>query len=783
MGPGLSSNFDSINYIFTTGCWKVHSAVSKRSGERVCLWMIDQALLDHAVMKNDQDAYLKGVLSGLQKARKIVHPKILRVLEVQETLPSLAFASEPVSSCLTTLIGSLDPIDSAYIGFQILDALSFVHLESHQVHLGLCPSAVFVNETLGVKLFNFNWATMCDGQLVDVPFGALRIEPGMPDVNYTAPEVVVSRKCCFETDTFAFACLFYEMLSAKQLRKIWTMGDYDSNVSPALYTPNVPQEYYQMLGQCFQPSPQNRLTAQGLMATDMFQTVQVKVLRYLDMIITKDPKDKFGFFKGLANAISDFSPLMIKTKILPIIVRECKTDKRFAPVLLGTIFHVAEKFSVSEFTNDVFKEIAFLTTINDPPQIAIALLQSIGLILDKTEPAMHSDSVYPIVFNALQSQIPMVQKECVSKLGVVIEKMPSNVIRTGLLPRITDLAIKATDINIVASAIKAVATCLSKTDHDTFIIDNLPSVFEAWKEHQQTPVAEAILEIIEALNASNKNNMFGKVVQVAAHVTASPACPDYVQKRLCNWMINTVTGFKLIHQLDRQIEKPTYIPPPKQRPAAPVITPSSPSTPASPSTMPSPVPGGSAYSSPYQPPQNVSNPFASSSETVTPQRQRRQASGPLVNPQNPTRLAPPPGSMQPMNMPQAYNPNPIYPQQGMFPQQQGMFPQQQGMFPQQGMFQQPNAFQGGFPQNSFQPGYPQGQFQPGYPQNAFPAGYPQGQFQPGFQPGMGDPGARPHGHGQGGQRDILDLFQDSAREIVANVASGNASNLYELFRP
>ena len=72
MGPGISSNYDNITYVFNAGCWKVHSAIHKVDNERVCLWEIDKDELDKMITDEAmQNEYLQKLLDGIQKCKKL----------------------------------------------------------------------------------------------------------------------------------------------------------------------------------------------------------------------------------------------------------------------------------------------------------------------------------------------------------------------------------------------------------------------------------------------------------------------------------------------------------------------------------------------------------------------------------------------------------------------------------------------------------------------------------------------------------------------------------------
>ncbi|KAH0793039.1 protein kinase [Histomonas meleagridis] len=567
MGPGISSNYDNINYVFTAGCWKVHSAVHKRNNERVCLWQIDKDELEKLIYDpSDQAEYLQNTLNSIQKARKLRHPQILKILEVQEQTTNLAFSSEPVSSYLRAFIGELEIYDSTYIGYQILKGLSFLHNDAKMIHLGLKPSIVFLNESLEVKLLGFDWSVsyIPDSGPTNLPFPTLRISPSHPDIKYVAPEIVKSHECYPQSDIFSFGCLFYEILSSKLPRPVRNLNDVCVPITLNPLPRDINGEFYRLISQCLQQNPASRPTASTLLSQEAFQSTQLKVLRYLDMIITKDAKDKFGFFKGLSKIIHDFSPMIIKVKILPILISECKSDIRFAPVLLGTIFSVSEKFTVSEFTNEIFKKLSFLTTVEDPPQVTIALVQSLPLLLEKTEPSLHKDCIYPILFRSLQSNNLTLRNECMKKLPGIIKKLPENIINTKLLPQIVDLLADIKNSQDINPLLSSIAMCLPQIDCDVFLLEQFPKVFYAWKKNQTKESTEMMMEIIENLKG-NERNIMARAMQVAASIVSANVAEPYVKKRMCNWMINTIERFKAVNALDRAYNKPEIAMPAKKR--------------------------------------------------------------------------------------------------------------------------------------------------------------------------------------------------------------------------
>lgn len=99
-------------------------------------------------------ARLRQEASFLAKLR---HPAILELVEpVEEGRSSISFVTERVSACLTSVIerkasgrtGSDDEVDEIEIQkglLQLAKGLEFLHFSAGIVHLGLVPSAIFVN--------------------------------------------------------------------------------------------------------------------------------------------------------------------------------------------------------------------------------------------------------------------------------------------------------------------------------------------------------------------------------------------------------------------------------------------------------------------------------------------------------------------------------------------------------------------------------------------------------------------------------------------------------------
>jgi SCY1-like protein 2 len=552
VGGGIVGNYNKLTPIFTVDSWKVDNAVHKTNGERVSLWEIDRELLEKKIPDAaQQEKYLQGCLEGIQKLRKFRHPHLLKILEVQEKTSELAFSAEPISTSLPTLIGSLNNDDAAYVCFQLAEVLQFLHSNAKIAHLGICPQAIFLDETLSIKLFNFNWTTpISPSNTIEYPFKQYADEASYPPLNYSAPEVVQCKSPGYpQSDIFSFALVFYECLTGKPLLTYKEKREYDIGRNPISSAGGVQSCFINVFKDCLHVNPQMRPDFTQVINGDAFTSMQMKILRYLDLLTLKDQKDKFIFFKNLIKTVDKFSPIMSRSKILPILIEECKNDIRFAPVLLGSIFAASSSFTVSEFTENVFKKISFLTVVIDPPQVTIALIQNLPLILEKTDQKYHADSVYPIMFNALQSNQDILQRECLKKLPVVIEKIAESAVQQTLIPRLVELANTTKETSLVSSCITSISICLDKADNDQFLRTSLPKIYEAWRKNQNAKVAVSMCDLIEKIKASYKT-MLSRGIPVAADITSNSVTEPYIQRRLCDWMVKVINNYKTSGRLD-----------------------------------------------------------------------------------------------------------------------------------------------------------------------------------------------------------------------------------------
>ena len=545
MGSQLSGNYSSIDHIFTLDMWKVHKATHKATGERVSLWVLDSEGLHKRFSKrSDRDTYFELSSASIQTMRKIRHPRVLKIIEVVEKKPEIAFAAEPIASCVVSQIDQMHPMDAAYISFQLAEVLGFLNQDARLLHMGVSPSAVLLDEEYSVKLCHFQWATPLSSAGVAIASDRLLKTSILSELQYKAPEVLAGKEVTDKSDVFSFGLFMYTAFTGQPLNTSQNAQEILAALPTRICSIyNVPGDFKQLIQSCLSLEPTSRPEFLQIMQNEGFQSMQLKSLKYMDMILTKDPQDKFKFYKGLAQKIDEFSPTLSRIKILPTLLAECKNDVRFAPVLISAILKIGETMNVDTFMKLIWQKLSFLATVVKPPEVSIALLRNLKLILEKIDKPLHKDYVYPIVIAALQSGEPRIHKECLEKIPMVIEQMSENNIRMMLLPKLLEVALSSPDPGNISSGINSVAECMKKIDQDTFAVDVIPKMQQIWAKHRSTTVAESIMKLLSNMHASS-DVMMSRVIPISAEILGSHVLDDGLKASYCDWMVTTIQEFK-----------------------------------------------------------------------------------------------------------------------------------------------------------------------------------------------------------------------------------------------
>lgn len=548
MGNGISDNYENINPLFITGMWNVHSANSKLTGEKVSLWVLDQDKLKKTVSKKaDREAYLKACMDSIQQMRRLMHPHVLKIYEFTENLSQLGFAAEPVQySFVYEANFTLD--ETQYIALQLAETLDFLHTSAKLAYLNISQSSLVLTQSLDVKLCEFNFASpiINEQNLVGSRIGAYSHLPTQPDIAFSSPELVSNKQITTVSDVFSYGALILSMLLKRIAFSPGNSQDLiaQAQTAPMQVPPNVSPEFRDLLIACLDIDPTKRPEFSQIVKSNAFLSMDLRIYKYLDMIITKEPSDKFQFYKNLPNALQMFSPRVLRYKFAPLFIKEVQDEIKYGPILIPLTIKVGAQLESLDFYNEIIMPLGPSLTCTNPPEVLSSVFGVMEDIFAKLTNERTYDVCYPIYMAALQSGNKKLILLGIDKMPLLIAHLNPQTIQSSLMPKLGDFIVAATDITSVVACIQCLTFAVDKVDQDWFAQQIMPKLIEAVNKRPTNPeIVEPMAEILEKLRATIDSGL-RQVIPLASVLLANPQVDAAIQMRLCNAITNVVEKVK-----------------------------------------------------------------------------------------------------------------------------------------------------------------------------------------------------------------------------------------------
>lgn len=571
MGADISSSFDQIQLQFITGYWRVHSAINKVTNENVSLWVFDYELINSKNRpKSEVDKSIASCIYSIQQIKKIHHPNILKIKEVNENPKKLAFSAEPINSCLLNEF-NVPNDEIEYIGKQLISVLSFLHNDVGIALLGLSNKSIVLDKELTIKIWEFNFSSKIVGEYCKVfpKYGNWNPSIFLPDVNFAAPEVTLNDPITNAADIFSFGVIIaslymnrnlFSAFSPQEIKRILT-GEFRLTLHYAS------DKMCALIRQCLNLTPESRPTISQLDLSRPFNTIPIKVYQYISGMLTKTPADKFNFYRSLNNSLNLFSKRTLKNKFLPIFMDETLKDNRYGPVTIPLIFQIGSLYEKNEFYTKILVPLNNLLTIRNPPEMMVSVFTTLDILIDRISPEKHYEIIYPIFSSALKSNEPKLQICAIGFLPKILKTLSPTVIKEDVIPKLTDFISDSDSDEIVAYSILTLSECLLKIDPELFTEITLPKLVSLWERLHSNTIASAIISIIEKLEIDS-NLALQYAIPLASQMLLTPQYLTLqLQAKLVSFTQNIFTNLITERKLDKkpkaqilkQIDKPKPI--------------------------------------------------------------------------------------------------------------------------------------------------------------------------------------------------------------------------------
>lgn len=408
----------------------------------------------------------------------------------------------------------LSEVEHAMGFLAISEALAFLHNDAALIHGNLSPNSVFVSKGGRWKLGGFHFGGHVKYQEPGKSFAFPEYAAGggarpsavqralQPDLNFLAPEYILTKTCDQSSDLYSFGHLMYACFHRGQVlfECHGNVLDYQNNMEKisrlcADDMPGVPVKLRQVIKILLNAAGTVRPAATDIGRAPYFDSVPLMALRFLASMVQKEDVKKAEFLKGLPRVLPELPKRVVHQQVLRPLLDECQRTV-MVPFALPNILLIADGCSMIEFENVILPEIVPLMAITEPIQVLHIFLQKMELLLTKT-PTEKADVVYGIIFNALESGEQAVQLLAVGIIPDFKDAIQYTKMKNDFIPRIQALCLKTGADNVRISCLVCMGKLLDVMDkwlvHDAL----LPMMGQI---KQRSPgVVMAVLGIFHAL--------------------------------------------------------------------------------------------------------------------------------------------------------------------------------------------------------------------------------------------------------------------------------------------
>ncbi|VDK70874.1 unnamed protein product [Onchocerca ochengi] len=438
-GNPVTRDYEILSQVGSAGpaySWKIYAAQKRSTKKPVSVWLFEKRNLEKWP-RYEKELFSEILKRGISQLTRLRHPRIL-VIEhpLEESRDSYAFCTEPVFASLANALGHLDnitphpkhleefeflDIEIRYGLFQIVEALSFLHIDVKMMHRNVSPESVIINEKGEWKLAGFDFAVQgTQGINNQITYEMLEwnqrtMSVIQPLLDYLAPEYIIGGRCDPYADIFSFGIMALTVFNrGKQpfdnrnsLDNFRKNTEKLNTLSMSVFI-NVPSELREDLKMCLNLTPDLRPDATQFSKITYFNEPLIQILNSLDSLCQMDYAQKMNFFKQLPQLLMKFPKRPLIQKILPQLCAEFIATE-LVPFILPSVFHIAGTTNNDEFAAVILPQLIPIFTLERPYQILLLFLQNMDLLLEKTNDEAARKYLLPLICNALSSETVKIQ--------------------------------------------------------------------------------------------------------------------------------------------------------------------------------------------------------------------------------------------------------------------------------------------------------------------------------------------------------------------------------------
>ncbi|XP_031557688.1 SCY1-like protein 2 [Actinia tenebrosa] len=535
IGNPLTKDYEVGKHVASFGpnlCWKIFDGKRKSTGQEVSLVVFEKKTLD-SIDKHDRPAVLEVMKKGAVQLTRLRHPRILMIQHpLEESKDCLAFATEPIFASLANVLGrhenmpnppnpdfatfEMYDVERVYGLYQLVEGLTFLHNDAKILQGSLNPEHVVITKNGQWKisgLFFSSTPTIIDGQST---YSGCQWEPRLfpyaqPDLNYCAPEYILSRSCDVSSDMYSLGVLIYALFNGGKTPYSCdnNMTAFKRNVElmsreslPGLG--GVPPELKSHVTSLLSLTCALRPDVHQMAKISYFENVAALTLQYLDSLMQRDDMAKAQFFKSLYKIMSKLPKRVIIQRVLPQLCLQFSNHK-LVPFVLPNVLLITEDCTTDEYVRLILPELKPVFKIQDPIQVTIIFLKKLELLLSKTPSDSIRDDVLPMVFRALEAPSTDIQEMVLNIVPNFAPLVDYTLMKNSVIPRIKTLCLQTSSLAVRVNSLVCIGKILEHLDKYVVMEDILP--FLAQIPSREAPTLMAMLGIYKQTMIHKKLGM------------------------------------------------------------------------------------------------------------------------------------------------------------------------------------------------------------------------------------------------------------------------------------
>ena len=247
--------------------------------------------------RKDRDRFVSSCMSSISCIRRLKHPHVLTIYEVNEDLKTFGFSAEPVDAVISQA-NNFSEDEILYISDQVMKTLQFLHTEAKVLYLGLDLDSVCLTRDLNVKLFGFNYATSFSELPVRPSYGNYELKFGQPSLSFTAPEYFMNQNVDYCADVYSFGCFVASLFNRKEIFNYDSIETFisDEALGKIKLPDGLPNDMCDIISRCIDFQKRKRPTFDEIATSSWFSQLSLKSLNYIDISKSQINNETFGSF-------------------------------------------------------------------------------------------------------------------------------------------------------------------------------------------------------------------------------------------------------------------------------------------------------------------------------------------------------------------------------------------------------------------------------------------------------------------------------------------------------